>query len=45
MSKLFDLNIEIIDKDKFKNLYPIGKNKDVYSGLYIPEDGQADPEI
>ena len=45
MSKLFDLNIEIIDKNKFKTLYPIGKNKDVYSGLYIPEDGQADPEI
>ena len=45
MSKLFDLNIEIIDKKKFKNLYPIAKNKDVYSGLHIPDDGQADPEI
>ena len=45
MSKLFDLDIEIIDKNKFKSLYPIAKNKDVFSGLYIPEDGQADPEI
>ncbi len=45
MSKLFDLNIELIDKNKFKTLYPIAKNKDVLSGLYIPEDGQADPEI
>ncbi len=45
MSKLFDLKIEIIDKKKFNTLYPIAKNKDVYSGLYIPEDGQADPEI
>ncbi|RPG95212.1 MAG: FAD-dependent oxidoreductase [Candidatus Pelagibacter sp. TMED286] len=45
MSKLFNLEIEIIDKKKFKTLYPIAKNKDVLSGLYIPEDGQADPEI
>ena len=45
MSKLFNLDIEIIDKNKFKTLYPIAKNKDVYSGLYIPDDGQADPEI
>ncbi len=45
MSKLFNLNIEIIDKKKFKTLYPIAKNKDVLSGLYIPDDGQADPEI
>ena len=45
MSKLFDLNIELIDKKRFKNLYPIAKNKDVYGGLFIPDDGQADPEI
>jgi len=45
MSKLFDLDIEIIDKNKFKTLYPIAKNKDVFSGLFIPEDGQADPQI
>ena len=45
MSKLFDLEIEIIDKNKFKTLYPIAKNKDVISGLHIPGDGQADPEI
>ena len=45
MSKLFNLNIEIIDKSKFQSLYPIAKNKDVLSGLYIPDDGQADPEI
>jgi glycine cleavage system aminomethyltransferase T/glycine/D-amino acid oxidase-like deaminating enzyme len=45
MSKLFDINIEIINKKKFKELYPIAKNSDVFSGLYIPEDGQADPQI
>ena len=45
MSKLFNLDIEVIDKNKFKTLYPIANNKDVFSGLYIPEDGQADPEV
>ena len=45
MSKLFDINIELINKKKFKELYPIAKNYDVFSGLYIPEDGQANPEI
>jgi 4-methylaminobutanoate oxidase (formaldehyde-forming) len=44
-SKLLDLEIEIINKKKFKDLYPIAKNKDIYGGLYIPQDGQADPEI
>ncbi len=45
MSKIFDLNIDLIDNKKFKKLYPIAKNKDVIGGLYIPEDGQADPQI
>ncbi len=45
MSKIFDLNINLIDKKKFKQLYPIAKNRDVVGGLYIPEDGQADPQI
>ncbi len=45
MSKLFDLDIDLIDKKAFKKLYPIGKSNDVYGGLYIPEDGQVNPEI
>ena len=45
MSKLFDLDIELINKKRFKDLYPIAKNKNVLGGLYIPDDGQADPEI
>tara|TARA_B100000963_G_scaffold145799_1_gene127016 strand:- start:166 stop:2595 length:2430 start_codon:yes stop_codon:yes gene_type:complete len=45
MSKIFDLDIDLIDNKKFKKLYPIAKNKDVVGGLYIPEDGQADPQV
>jgi glycine cleavage system aminomethyltransferase T/glycine/D-amino acid oxidase-like deaminating enzyme len=44
-SKLFDLDIELINKKKFKDLYPIAKYQDVIGGLHIPEDGQANPEI
>ena len=45
MSKLFDIDIDLIDKNRFKELYPIAKNTDVFGGLYIPKDGQADPAI
>ena len=45
MSKIFNLNIDLIDKDKFKKLYPIAKNQDVIGGMHIPDDGQADPQI
>ena len=45
MSKLFDIDIDLIDKKRFKDLYPIARNSDVYGGLYIPKDGQANPEI
>ena len=45
MSKIFDIDIDLINKNKFKELYPIATNSDVYGGLYIPKDGQANPEI
>ena len=45
MSKLFDIDIELINKKRFKDLYPIARNQDIRGGLYIPNDGQADPEI
>ncbi len=45
MSKIFNLNINLINKNEFKELYPIAKNHDVVGGLHIPEDGQADPQI
>jgi len=45
MSKLFNIDIDLINKNRFKELYPIAKNSDVFGGLYIPKDGQANPEI
>ena len=38
MSKIFNLNIGLIDKDKFKKLYPIAKNQDVIGGMHLAMD-------
>ena len=42
-AKLFDVNIEILDKKKIKDLYPVINDEDILGGIYMPEDGQADP--
>jgi len=42
-AQLFDVDVEILDKQKVKNLYPVINDKDIYGGVYMPEDGQADP--
>ena len=42
-AQLFDVNVEILNKQKIKDLYPVINNKDILGGVYMPEDGQADP--
>ena len=42
-AQLFDVNVEILDKQKIKDLYPVINNQDILGGVYMPEDGQADP--
>ena len=42
-AQLFDVNVEVLDKKKVKDLYPVIHDEDVYGGVYMPEDGQADP--
>ena len=42
-AQLFDVNVEILNKENIKNLYPVINNKDILGGVYMPEDGQADP--
>ena len=37
--------MKLLIKINSKHFTPIAKNKDVFSGLYIPDDGQADPEV
>ena len=42
-AQLFDVNVEVLDKQKVKDLYPVINDKDILGGVYMPEDGQADP--
>ena len=42
-AQLFDVNVEVLDKQKTKELYPVINDEDIIGGVYMPEDGQADP--
>ena len=42
-AQLFNVNVEVLDKQKVKDLYPVINNQDILGGVYMPEDGQADP--
>jgi glycine cleavage system aminomethyltransferase T/glycine/D-amino acid oxidase-like deaminating enzyme len=42
-AQLFDVNVEVLDKKKVKDLYPVIHDEDIHGGVYMPEDGQADP--
>ena len=42
-AQLFDVNVEVLDKKRIKDLYPVINDQDIFGGVYMPEDGQADP--
>ena len=42
-AQIFDVNVEVLDKKKVKDLYPIIHDEDIFGGVHMPEDGQADP--
>jgi glycine cleavage system aminomethyltransferase T/glycine/D-amino acid oxidase-like deaminating enzyme len=42
-AQLFDVNVETVTKERIKELYPVINEEDVLGGVYMPEDGQADP--
>jgi len=42
-AKLFDVNAESVNKQRIKELYPVINDDDILGGVYMPEDGQADP--
>ncbi|WP_415299459.1 GcvT family protein [Candidatus Pelagibacter sp. Uisw_134_02] len=42
-AQLFDVNVETVDRERIKELYPIINDEDILGGVYMPEDGQADP--
>jgi glycine cleavage system aminomethyltransferase T/glycine/D-amino acid oxidase-like deaminating enzyme len=42
-AQLFDVNVEVLDQQKVKDLYPVINDQDILGGVHMPEDGQADP--
>ena len=42
-AQLFDVNVETVSKQRIKELYPVINDYDILGGVYMPEDGQADP--
>jgi glycine/D-amino acid oxidase-like deaminating enzyme len=42
-AQIFDVNVEVLNKQQIKKLYPVINDQDILGGVYMPEDGQADP--
>ena len=42
-AQLFNVNVETVNKERIKELYPVINDEDILGGVYMPEDGQADP--
>ena len=42
-AQLFDVDVEAVTSERVKELYPVINNSDILGGVYMPEDGQADP--
>ena len=42
-AQLFDVNVETVNKERIKELYPVISDEGILGGVYMPEDGQADP--
>ena len=42
-AQLFDVNVEVLNIEKIKKIYPIIDEKNILGGIFMPGDGQADP--
>ncbi len=42
-AQLFDVNVEVLNIDQIKKIYPIINEEDILGGIFMPGDGQADP--
>ena len=42
-AQLSNVEVEVLNKERIKELYPVLKNEDLVGGVYMPKDGQADP--
>ena len=42
-AQLFDVNVEVLNINQIKKIYPVINEKDILGGIFMPGDGQADP--
>ena len=42
-AQLFDVDVEVLNIEQIKKIYPIINEKDILGGIFMPGDGQADP--
>jgi len=42
-AQLYDVNVEVLNVEKIKKIYPIINEKNILGGIFMPGDGQADP--
>ena len=42
-AQLYDVNVEVLNIDQIKKIYPIINEQNILGGIFMPGDGQADP--
>ena len=42
-AQLYDVNVEVLNIEQIKKIYPVINEKDILGGIFMPGDGQADP--
>jgi len=42
-AQLYDVNVEVLNIEQIKKIYPIINEEGVHGGIFMPGDGQADP--
>ncbi len=42
-AQLYDVNVEILNLEQIKKIYPIINETNILGGIFMPGDGQADP--
>ena len=42
-AQLFDVNVEVLNIEQIKKIYPIINESNILGGIFMPGDGQADP--
>ncbi len=42
-AQLYNVNVEVLNIEQIKKIYPLIHEKGIYGGIFMPGDGQADP--